>query len=298
MVAPVGVVGAGTMGVGVSLAFARSKRAVVLVDVNPDALRSARGRIRHEARFAGLVDRSGQAPVGDEVLDLIRFTTDAAELAEVDYLVENVTEDWQVKRALYRRLDEVCAADCVLAVNTSAIPITKLAGESSRPDRVIGNHFMNPAHLMPLVEVIRGVHTSDATVAAAQALLAGIGKDSLVVRDSPGFVTNRVLMLTINEAVFLLQEGVSTAPEIDRLFRQCFGHRMGPLETADLIGLDTILYSLEVLVDEFGDPKYRPCPLLRRHVEAGWLGRKTGRGFHDHAELVDNGGPTLSREAR
>jgi 3-hydroxybutyryl-CoA dehydrogenase len=225
-------------------------------------------------------------PPHDGVLQRISVTTDLGALADARYVVENITEDPEAKERLYRELDAVCAADCVFAVNTSAIPITRLAGVTRRPDRVLGNHFMNPAHVMPLVEVIRGPRTDERTVATSQELLAGIGKDSLVVNDSPGFVTNRVAMLSVNEAVFLLAEGVSPAVDIDRLFRQCLGHRMGPLETADLIGLDTVLRSLQVLADEFGDPKYRPCPLLRQYVAAGWLGRKTGRGFHRYPEAV------------
>jgi 3-hydroxybutyryl-CoA dehydrogenase len=282
----VGVVGAGTMGVGVSLAFAQAGHDVVLLDNRQQAFTSATRRIRDDAQHATLIRGPKVTASPDELLDRITMTTDPAALGQVAYVVENISENWQAKQALYRVLDEVCKPECVLAVNTSAIPITKVAGQTDRPDRVLGNHFMNPAHLMPLVEVIPGVHTSDATLAASRALISSIGKRSVVVNDSPGFVTNRVLMLSINEAIFLLHEGVSTARDVDRLFRQCFGHRMGPLETADLIGLDTILYSLEVLLQEFQDPKYRPCPLLRRHVDAGWLGRKSGRGFHRYEETA------------
>lgn len=285
MKAQVGVVGAGTMGVGVSHAFAMAGHPVVLIDVAPQALVAARDRIRHDARFGSLTGTGRPTSTPEQILGLITFSTDHTLLGSVGYLVENISENWPAKQALYKTLDQVCEPDCVLAVNTSAIPITKVAGVTSRPETVIGNHFMNPAHHMPTVEVIRGVHTSDETVAASRATLAGIGKKSVVVNDSPGFVTNRVLMLTVNEAMFVLAEGVSTAADIDLLFRQCFGHRMGPLETADLIGLDTVLYSLEVLHAEFGDPKYRPCPLLRRYVDAGRLGRKSGRGFRDYPEL-------------
>lgn len=284
MTRPIGVVGAGTMGRGVSHAFAAGGHRVLLVDTDPDALRAARAQIATDVRMRAMLGRTGEAPVTDGVLDRITATTDVDALADAQYVVENITEDRSAKERLYRELDAVCADDCVLAANTSAIPVTRLAGLTRRPDLVLGNHFMNPAHLMPLVEVVRGLRTGEQTVARSRELLAGIGKDSIVVRDSPGFVTNRVAMLSVNEAVFLLAEGVSSATDIDRLFRQCLGHRMGPLETADLIGLDTVLYSLEVLVDEFGDPKFRPCPLLRRYVAAGWLGRKTGRGFHRYAD--------------
>ncbi|SNR35538.1 3-hydroxyacyl-CoA dehydrogenase family protein [Actinomadura mexicana] len=284
MIHAVGVVGAGTIGTGVAHAFAEAGHPVILVDTSEEALKTSRETIAENARLLPVVAGRPPARTPGEILALITPTTDLDDLRGAGYVVENVTEKWAVKKDLYRALDRVCGPECVLAVNTSAIPITRLAGRTSRPDKVIGNHFMNPVPIMPLVEVIRGVHTSDATLEVSRALLAGIGKETVLVGDSSGFVTNRVLMLTINEAIFLLHEQVSSPKDIDRLFKKCFGHRMGPMETADLIGLDTVLYSLEVLLDEFKDPKYRPCPLLRRYVDAGRLGRKTGRGFHvyDH----------------
>ncbi|MFG1644970.1 3-hydroxyacyl-CoA dehydrogenase family protein [Amycolatopsis sp. NPDC049252] len=270
----VGVVGAGTMGVGVSQAFAEGGCRVTLVDTSADALAAARERIAVDSRMAALFDRNPAGKAGE-----ITFTTGFEHLADTCFVVENVTENVEVKRVVHERLDEICPAECVFGVNTSAIPITQVAGYTGRPDRVIGTHFMNPAQLKPLVEVIRGFHTSPETVAATRSLLAAIGKESIVVHDSPGFVTNRVAMLTVNEAICLLDEGVATAADVDRLFVRCFGHRMGPLATADLIGLDTVLYSLDVLVEQFGDPKYRPSTLLRQYVTAGLLGRKSGRGF-------------------
>jgi 3-hydroxybutyryl-CoA dehydrogenase len=280
--APIGVVGAGTMGVGVSHAFAAAGHPVVLVDVDAAALSRAEEEIARNVRLYALLGAPSAEPAA--VLKSISFTTDLSLLADAEFVVENVTEKWSIKAALYPELDDVCPAGCVLGVNTSAIPITRVAARTRRADRVIGTHFMNPAPMKPLVEVIRGFHTSAETVARTQALLAGIGKRSAVVNDSPGFVTNRVLMLTINEAICLLHEGVAPAPEIDRLFVDCFGHKMGPLATADLIGLDTVLYSLEVLLDNFRDPKYRPSTLLVRYVDAGLLGRKSGRGFYHYAE--------------
>jgi 3-hydroxybutyryl-CoA dehydrogenase len=284
MIDAVGVVGAGTIGTGVAHAFAEAGYPVILVDHSEEALKTARETIAGNARLLPVVVGRAPARTADEILALITPTTDLGDLHEAGYVVENVTEKWDVKKDLYRDLDRVCGPECVLAVNTSAIPITRIAGSTNRPDKVIGNHFMNPVPVMPLVEVIRGFHTSEATLELSRRLLADIGKDTILVGDSSGFVTNRVLMLTINEAIFLLHEQVSTPTDIDRLFKKCFGHRMGPMETADLIGLDTVLYSLEVLLEEFKDPKYRPCPLLRRYVDAGRLGRKTGRGFHvyDH----------------
>ncbi|MFE2231227.1 3-hydroxyacyl-CoA dehydrogenase family protein [Streptomyces sp. NPDC059442] len=278
----IGVVGAGTMGRGVAQLFAEHGHEIVLVDVAEDILDSARADITRHLRLAPLIRRGAPVRPPEEVLPRIRFTTDLKVLREVDFLVENVTEDWDVKRALHRELDAICAPEVVFGVNTSAIPVTRVAGVTGRPDRVLGTHFMNPAQLKPTVELIRGHHTSDATLARTRALLEGAGRRHVVVEDSPGFVTNRVLMLTLNEAIFTLHEGVSTAKDIDRLFKECFGHAMGPLETADLIGLDTVYLSLQVLYENFGDPKYRPCPLLRRLVDAGLHGRKTGQGFHSY----------------
>lgn len=277
MITHVGVVGAGTMGVGVSQAFAAAGLAVTVVDNDPRALERASERIELDARMAAMY--TPDAPESGEVAARVTTTTDLTALADAGFVVENVTEKPAVKEEVYRRLDTICAPPCVFGVNTSAIPITRVGGWTARPDRVIGTHFMNPAHLKPLVEVIRGFHTSAEVIKATQELLTAIGKESVVVADSPGFVTNRVLMLTVNEAICLLDEGVATAAEIDRLFVRCFGHRMGPLATADLIGLDTVLYSLDVLLENFNEPKYRPSVLLRQYVDAGLLGRKSGRGF-------------------
>ncbi|MEU4768079.1 3-hydroxyacyl-CoA dehydrogenase NAD-binding domain-containing protein [Actinosynnema sp. NPDC023794] len=285
----IGVAGAGTMGIGVSQLFAEAGHEVVLVDVAEEVLDRARREIARTVRLGPLIRPGAKHHAPDDVLDRITFTTALGELAPVDYVVENVTEDWRVKRELYLELDHVCRPGAVLGVNTSAIPITKIAALVRGPGRVIGTHFMNPAPLKPTVEVIRGAHTSPEVVDETVALLRGVGKACVVVEDSPGFVTNRVAMLMVNEAVFLVWEGVAAATDVDRLFRECFGHAMGPLATADLIGLDTVLRSLEVLYDEFGDPKYRPCPLLRKLVYAGRTGRKAGRGFHTYevAEPVD-----------
>ncbi|MDF3142970.1 MULTISPECIES: 3-hydroxyacyl-CoA dehydrogenase NAD-binding domain-containing protein [unclassified Streptomyces] len=278
----IGVVGAGTMGSGVAQLFAERGHSIVLVDVADDVLESARAVIARNVRLAPLVRPGTPAREPEEVTGRILFTTDLKQLRGVDFLIENTTEDWEIKRPLYGELDTLCEPGVPFGVNTSAIPITRVAAATTRQDRVIGTHFMNPAPLKPTVELIRGHHTSDETLARTRALLDGVGKKHVVVADSPGFVTNRVLMLTLNEAVFLLHEGVSAAADIDRLFKECFGHAMGPLETADLIGLDTVLLSLEVLHDNFNDPKYRPCPLLRKLVDAGLHGRKTGQGFHSY----------------
>jgi 3-hydroxybutyryl-CoA dehydrogenase len=278
----VGVVGAGVMGAGVAQALAQARLDVVLVDRTAEILADAERRIRDGVRFLRFL--GGGSPQEDraQILKRITYTAELAEVAPVDFLLENVTEDWAAKQAVYRQIDAVCRPECVFAANTSGIPITRIGGATGRPAKVLGMHFMNPVPLKPLVEVIRGHHTSDKTVELARALLARMGKEGVVVNDSPGFVTNRVLMLTINEAIFLVQERVATVEEIDRLFKGCFDHRMGPLETADLIGLDTILQSVEGLYASFGDSKYRPCPLLKRMVEAGLYGRKNGQGFYSY----------------
>ena len=282
----VGVVGAGVMGVGVAQNLAETGHEVVLLDVGEPVLARARQELSRNLRFGGMFRKKEEGsparPPASEVLARVRFTTDPGDLSAADFGIENATEKWEVKREVYAQIDPVCPEHAVFAANTSCIPITRIAAETRRPDRVLGIHFMNPVPMKSTVEMIRGHHTSEASLATATALLARMGKEAIVVNDGPGFVSNRVLMLTVNEAVFLVQDGVATADQVDQLFRSCFGHKMGPLETADLIGLDTILYSIEVLHEEFGDSKYRPCPLLRKMVRAGLLGRKNGKGFYDY----------------
>lgn len=277
----IGVIGAGVMGSGVAQNLAQSGYRVVLIDIATAALERSRAEIRNNVRFQafGKKDKS-QADDPQAVLERILFTTDYAPLAEAHYVVENVVEQWQAKSEVYPRLDAVCPEHTVYAVDTSCYSITRVAALTDRPDRVIGIHFMNPVPMKPTVEVIKGWHTSEQTIAVTQELLARMGKDGILVNDAPGFVSNRVLMLTVNEAVFVLQDQVATAQQVDEIFKKCFGHKMGPLETADLIGLDTILYSIEVLHESFGDSKYRPCPLLKKMVAAGLLGRKSGEGFY------------------
>jgi 3-hydroxybutyryl-CoA dehydrogenase len=274
----IGVIGAGVMGLGVTQSMAAHGHEVVLVDVDEAALDRVRQRLASDARLARLLG----VETAEVDPSLVHLTTDLSALDDVDFVVENITEKWHLKAALYPRLDDVCRPDVVIAANTSAISITRLAGLTRRADRILGMHFMNPVPVKPTVEVIRGWHTSDDTVDTALGLLGAIAKRGVVVADAPGFVSNRVLMLTVNEAVYLVQDQVATAAEVDEIFRSCFGHPMGPLETADLIGLDTILYSIDVLHESFSDSKYRPCPLLRRMVDAGLHGRKSGQGFYSY----------------
>jgi 3-hydroxybutyryl-CoA dehydrogenase len=290
----IGVIGAGVMGVGVAQDVAQHGRQVILIDVDDARLARARQEIRANLRMQGLFRKpqaareppappaaaSGESSA--QVLARITFTTDYERLAAADFVVENVIEKWPVKERVYKLLDAHCPPGCVFGANTSAISITRIGSATGRPDRVVGMHFMNPVPQKSMVEVIRGFHTSEASLARALELLALLGKEGIVVNDMPGFVTNRVLMLTINEAIFVVQDRVAPHEDVDRIFKTCFGHKMGPLETGDLIGLDTILYSLEVLYESYNDDKYRPCPLLRKMVDAGLHGRKSGRGFYTY----------------
>lgn len=276
----VGVIGAGVMGTGLAQSLAQAGCAVVLIDLSEAILERARAELRKSLRLAKMLDPQGFSERIDDVLGRIAFTVDYGPLADAEFVIENVVEKWEVKREVYPRLEAACPPEAIFAANTSAISITKIAGATRRPTQVLGMHFMNPVPMKPMVEVIRGYHTSDATIATAHALLGQMGKTGVVVQDMPGFVSNRVLMLMINEAAFLLQDQVATAEEVDTIFRGCFGHKMGPLETADLIGLDTILYSIDVLYESYNDSKYRPCPLLKKLVDAGLHGRKSGRGFY------------------
>jgi 3-hydroxybutyryl-CoA dehydrogenase len=281
----VGVVGAGVMGVGLAQNLSETGHQVVLVDVAEKQLEKAHAAIGTNVRMKAFFDKKTSSVKPEAVLEKIQFTLDFAELEKAEFVIENVVEKWQVKEQVYRQIDSICRPHCVFAANTSAISITRIASATARPDRVLGMHFMNPVPLKSMVEVIRGHHTSVTTLDTAKTLLAQMGKEFVVVNDMPGFVSNRVLMLTINEAIFLVQDQVASAEDVDLLFKKCFGHKMGPLETGDLIGLDTILYSLEVLCESYNDGKYRPCPLLKKMVHAGLHGRKSGRGFYNYQQV-------------
>lgn len=280
----VGVVGAGTIGVGVAQDLAQAGHRVSLIDVSDEILERAREGLRQNVRLTRMLSSGRAKETPEEVLGRVTFSRALSSLGEADFVIENVTENWSIKRPVYVELDAVCRPECVFAANTSCISITRIAGATGRPDRILGMHFMNPVPLKRMVEVIRGFHTSEPTIASARALLTSLGKTCIVVNDLPGFVSNRVAMLMVNEAAFLIQDGVAAARDVDVLFRECFGHKMGPLETADLIGLDTVLYSLQVLHESYADSKYRPCPLLTKLVDAGRLGRKSGKGFHEYGD--------------
>lgn len=280
----VGVVGSGVMGTGLAQVLAHTGHRVVLIDKLEPALEHAKTGITNNLRLQKMLRTESIQESTATILSRIQFTTDYNGLSGVDFVIENITENWEAKNLVWQRIDALAPDHCVMASNTSAISITRIASVTRRPANVLGMHFMNPVPLKSTVEVIRGYHTSDATLATAETLLSQMKMQGIVVRDMPGFVSNRVSMLMVNEAIFLVQDGVATVEQVDSIFRSCLSHKMGPLETADLIGLDTILYSIEVLYESYNDSKYRPCPLLKKMVDAGLHGCKNGRGFYSYTQ--------------
>jgi 3-hydroxybutyryl-CoA dehydrogenase len=277
----IGVVGAGTMGHGIAQVAAASGYEVILVDVVPQALERGIGQI---GKSLEKLESKGKLTAEERARTLARIRTESqlTALTEADLVVEAVVERLEVKQSVLAELDRTCRPETILATNTSSISITKLAAATRRADKVIGMHFMNPVPLMQLIEVIRGLATSQETWDAVEAAARRMGKTPVEVHDSPGFVSNRVLLPMINEAVYCLYEGVGKAEAIDAVMKLGMNHPMGPLALADLIGLDVCLDILRVLQEGFGDPKYRPCPLLIKMVDAGYLGRKSGRGFYEY----------------
>jgi 3-hydroxybutyryl-CoA dehydrogenase len=277
----VGIVGAGTMGNGIAQAFAQSGFSVMLVDIAKPMLERARASI--EKSLARFVEK-GKLTAADRDATLARLTTTTAidRLTVADFIVEAIVEQAEAKGALFTSLDAILRPEVIFASNTSSISITVIGAATKRPDKVLGMHFMNPVPLMPLVELIRGQRTSPESMRTASELSVALGKTPIEAGDYPGFIANRILMPMINEAIFALMEGVGTAEAIDSVMKLGMHHPMGPLTLADFIGLDICLAILNVLHDGFGDPKYRPCPLLRRMVAAGLLGRKSGQGFYTY----------------
>jgi len=277
----IGVVGAGTMGNGIAHVCAKAGFSVILVELEQSLL--DRGLAAITRNLAREVEKSKLSSADrDAALARVRGTLSRDDLAECQLVIEAASERFEIKQQLFQQLDQLCPAETILASNTSSISITKLAGQTKRPDRVIGMHFFNPVPIMKLVEVIRGIATSDETYAAVKAAAERLGKTPVEVNDAPGFVSNRVLMPMINEAIFAVMEGVATPEAVDEVFKLGMAHPMGPLTLADFIGLDVCLDILRVLHGGLGDSKYRPCPLLIKMVDAGWLGRKSGRGFYKY----------------
>ena len=277
----VGIAGAGTMGSGIAHVFARAGMKVILCDVEQNLLDRALSQIRTNLGREAAKGKLAETEV-DAAVARIAPTTDHDALAASDMAIEAATERFELKANLFRRLDRILPVGAILATNTSSISITKLAAQTRRPGQVIGMHFFNPVPVMTLVEVIRGLATVDATYDLVQGLAVRLGKTPVAVNDAPGFVSNRVLMPLINEAAYAVMEGVATPDAVDQVFKLGMAHPMGPLTLADFIGLDVCVDIMRVLYDGLGDPKYRPCPLLVRMVDAGWLGRKSRRGFYSY----------------
>lgn len=277
----IGVIGAGVMGRGVTQCFAQYGYPVVLVDLNADILEQARTEIYNNLRLQAMLKRE-QKVIPQEVVERITFTEEYQELHNMDFIIENVPEQWELKREVYEKLKSIIGEDAIIMVNTSCISITQIGALMTKPEKVIGTHFMNPVPLKDAIEVIKGYHTSENTLSETIELLKTAGKRSIVVEDYPGFVSNRISHLFMNEAAYVVQDQVASPQDVDDIFVNCFGHTMGPLQTADLIGLDTVVDSLNILYETYQDSKFRCCPLLKKMVNAGLLGRKSGKGFYEY----------------
>ena len=283
MVQNIGVVGAGTMGSGITQICAVNGLSVVMHDMSSDLLEKGLKTIEHSLDRLVAREKLSNSDKS-EALARIRCSTELDALSESGLVVEAATENMDIKIPIFESLNQICGPDAILASNTSSLSLTTLAAASGRPDKIIGMHFFNPVSLMKLVEIIRALQTSDKTYEVTESLTRALGKEPIVVKDSPGFVVNRMLVPMINEAVFILYEGLAGADEIDAAMKLGANHPIGPLALADMIGIDVCLYVMNVLLKEFGDSKFRPCPLLKQMVNAGYLGRKSRRGFFDYAK--------------
>jgi 3-hydroxybutyryl-CoA dehydrogenase len=278
----IGVIGAGTMGTGLAVDLVLHDIGVVLVDQTIDILERSFKEVLTQVRLAPMLNKQLSPLSRENVQEKLRCTTRLEDVNDCEWIIENVSENIATKEMVYKRLDQICSQNVFFSANTSCIPITRIASFTQRPERIIGIHFMNPVYLKGCVETIRGVHTSQACVQATRDLLTQLDKEVVLVNDFPGFVSNRISHVFMNEAAFVVQDQVASHKEVDDLFVKCYGHAMGPLQTADLIGLDIVVQSLDVLYQSYQDSKFRCCPLLRKMVDAGWLGKKSGRGFYTY----------------
>lgn len=278
----IAVVGAGVMGVDVASTLAHHGYEVIIKDIDEKVLSEISTKIIQNIRNYKIISPSIREWDAEEILSRITVTDTYEHFPKASWVIENITENWEAKSRLYQELNQICNDNTFFGVNTSCTSPTKLAALLGNPEKVIGMHFMNPVPLKEIVETVRGYHTSTETIKAAETLLKSIGKQQILVEDSPGFVSNRLSHLFMNEAAFLVQERVADPKQIDLIFKKGYAHKMGPLETADLIGLDTVVHSLDVLYKEYGDSKFSCCPLLRKMVDAGLLGRKSGQGFYHY----------------
>ncbi|MBC9929265.1 3-hydroxyacyl-CoA dehydrogenase family protein [Chitinophaga qingshengii] len=279
----IGVVGAGNIGVSVTIDLLLKGFRVTLLDISTDILNKAIHKIEQEIRLAVMVQKiqPAQTDTG-HYRERLLLTTDMADLTNAGFIIENTPEEWNIKEKVYRELSHVCPKDVCFGVNTSCISIARVAEITDRKDKVVGLHFMNPVYMMPTVEVMKSRYTSAETLKEINQLMKDMKKEAIIVNDHPGFVSNRISHLFMNEAAYVFQDNVASAEEIDNIFKKCFFHKMGPLETADLIGIDTVMKSLNVLYESYQDPKFRCCPLLVKMVAEGKLGRKTGAGFYNY----------------
>lgn len=276
----VGIIGAGVMGCGTAADLVLRGINVTLVDVSIEILNEAMKRISNDIKLAALLDKSCQAITMKEVSDRIKYSVDIKDVEYCDFIIENTSEKWETKEAVIMELNRLSGLSACIGINTSCFSITRIGSIAKRPDKIIGMHFMNPVYLKSFVEVVKGSYTSEETIDNAKAFLRRLNKSAVIVNDSPGFVSNRISHLFMNEAAFVVQEQVADPRQVDEIFKRCYGHAMGPLATADLIGLDTVVNTLDALYDSYKDSKFRCCTLLRKMVYAGYLGRKSGKGFY------------------
>lgn len=278
----IGIVGAGVMGSGVAQSFATYGHEIFLFDINEEAFDSCRQNIKNSVRMINFMKIQENKLDFKEVMEKISFSTDYSVFSDCDIIVENVVENIEVKKSVYEELEKICKEDCIYLVNTSCISITKIGSYTNRADKVIGTHFMNPVPMKRACEVIVGHYTSEDTINKLKEVLGSVKITPIIVKDMPGFVSNRISHLLMNEAAMVVQDGVASPEDVDNIFKMCFEHKMGPLETADLIGIDTVVDSLDVLYESYHDPKFRVAPIMRKMVDAKLLGRKSGEGFYKY----------------